>query len=149
SQRDFYQLFAYFNNVPEKGRAVKYGNSPPLVKAPTKEETNQLDKLSLEFGLAKARVLRLEDKLVASLYDWKTKVAPATLTPWSTTKDLAVAFPLDENPPLLVGDPSLTYVAGRVGNAAKFDGQIFLSSNAGKFGFDHRFTLSCWVKPEQ
>ena len=35
TQKEFYQLFAFFNNVPEKGRAVKYGNSPPCIKAPT------------------------------------------------------------------------------------------------------------------
>ena len=31
TQKEFYQFFAYFNNVPELGRAMKYGNSPPLV----------------------------------------------------------------------------------------------------------------------
>ena len=30
TQKEFYQLFAFFNNVPEKGRAIKYGNSPPV-----------------------------------------------------------------------------------------------------------------------
>ena len=35
TQTEFYQLFAFFNNVPEKGRAIKVGNSPPLIKAPT------------------------------------------------------------------------------------------------------------------
>jgi len=35
TQKEFYQFFAYFNNVPENGRAMKYGNSPPLMKAPT------------------------------------------------------------------------------------------------------------------
>ena len=29
TQREFYQLFAYFNNVPERGRGIKTGNSPP------------------------------------------------------------------------------------------------------------------------
>ena len=29
TQKEFYQLFAYFNNVPERGKAIKYGNSPP------------------------------------------------------------------------------------------------------------------------
>ena len=28
SQKEFYQLYAYFNSIPEKGRAVKNGNSP-------------------------------------------------------------------------------------------------------------------------
>ena len=39
TQKEFYQVFAYFNNVPELGRAMKYGNSPPLVPAPTRGAT--------------------------------------------------------------------------------------------------------------
>ena len=35
TQKEFYRLFAFFNNVPEKGRAIKFGNSPPMIKAPT------------------------------------------------------------------------------------------------------------------
>ena len=38
TQRDFYRMFAYFNNVPELGRAMKYGNSPPTIPAPTREQ---------------------------------------------------------------------------------------------------------------
>ena len=38
TQQDYYRLFAFFNNVPENGRAVKYGNSPPLIKAPTRAQ---------------------------------------------------------------------------------------------------------------
>ena len=35
TQEEFYQFFAYFNNVPENGRAIKIGNSPPMIKTPT------------------------------------------------------------------------------------------------------------------
>ncbi len=45
SQKNFYQMFAYFNNVPELGRAMKYGNSPPVVPAPTHEQQQQLNAL--------------------------------------------------------------------------------------------------------
>ena len=38
TQKEFYQLFAFFNNVPENGQAVKFGNSPPFIKAPTPEQ---------------------------------------------------------------------------------------------------------------
>ena len=30
TQREYYQMFAYFNNIPELGRYLKYGNTPPL-----------------------------------------------------------------------------------------------------------------------
>src|SRR5262249_29293372 len=42
AQKEFYQVFAYFNNVPEKGKAIKYGNSPPYIKAPTRAQQGQL-----------------------------------------------------------------------------------------------------------
>jgi len=50
SQREFYQFFAYFNNVPENGRAMKYGNSPPYVAAPTDGEARQLAKLEADLA---------------------------------------------------------------------------------------------------
>src|SRR5262249_2638596 len=45
TQKEFYQIFAYFNNVPELGRAMKYGNSPPLVPAPTRDQQTALREL--------------------------------------------------------------------------------------------------------
>src|SRR5262249_23650048 len=52
SQKEFYQLFAYFNNVPEQGRAIKYGNSPPYIASPTREQQARL--AALDARLAKA-----------------------------------------------------------------------------------------------
>jgi len=34
SQRDYYRLFAYFNNVPEWGLGPNNGNSPPFIQPP-------------------------------------------------------------------------------------------------------------------
>lgn len=34
SQKEYYQLFAYFNNVPEWGVGPNNGNSPPFIKVP-------------------------------------------------------------------------------------------------------------------
>ena len=45
SQKEFYQMYAYFNNVPEHGRAMKYGNSPPLIPAPTEEQSAKMREL--------------------------------------------------------------------------------------------------------
>lgn len=147
SQRDFYQLFAYFNNVPEKGRAVKYGNSPPLVKAPTKEEEEKRDELRADLRRAEETVVQLQTTVDALLTKWQKSVDPSTLAAWSPTKDLAAEFSLDKGAPLSVDNHTPTFVAGPIGDAVAFDGKHFLSSDVGKFGFDHHFTLSCWVKP--
>src|SRR5262249_7743331 len=38
SQKEYYQLFAYFNNVPDRGVVYNYGNEEPLIKSPTPEQ---------------------------------------------------------------------------------------------------------------
>ncbi|MEZ5399339.1 MAG: DUF1553 domain-containing protein [Bryobacteraceae bacterium] len=53
SQRDFYRFYAYFNNVSDRGRYFKYGNTPPFVLAPTADESTRL--ASLDHDLAAAR----------------------------------------------------------------------------------------------
>ena len=46
SQRDYYQVFSMFNNIPEYGRAWKEGNSEPWIKAPTRSQQMALAELN-------------------------------------------------------------------------------------------------------
>ena len=46
AQRDFYRLFAFFNQIPdEQGFAWNYGNNEPVIKAPLPEQTAHLAEL--------------------------------------------------------------------------------------------------------
>ncbi|MBO0722417.1 MAG: DUF1549 domain-containing protein, partial [Blastocatellia bacterium] len=45
TQKEFYQVFAYFNSIPEDGRFSNYGNSPPWIYAPTREQQQHLARL--------------------------------------------------------------------------------------------------------
>ncbi|MBM3783412.1 MAG: DUF1553 domain-containing protein [Acidobacteria bacterium] len=58
TQKEFYQFFAYFNNVPERGRAMKYGNSPPLLVAPTAAQRAELDRRDEEIRKLEAGLRR-------------------------------------------------------------------------------------------
>ena len=40
-----------FQQVPEMGRGMKYGNSPPLVPAPTADQQQELDKMNAEIAV--------------------------------------------------------------------------------------------------
>src|SRR5579871_3602581 len=55
TQKEFYRLFAYFNNVPERGKAIKFGNSPPMIQSPTREQQEQLRKLQTRLAAAECR----------------------------------------------------------------------------------------------
>jgi hypothetical protein len=46
SQREFYQLFSYFNSIDESGRVDAGGNANPVLPVPTKAQTGQQSELS-------------------------------------------------------------------------------------------------------
>ena len=48
TQKDFYRLFAFFNNVPESGVDGSKGNAAPRYPAPTAEQTATLARLDAE-----------------------------------------------------------------------------------------------------
>ncbi len=50
TQKEYYQLFAYFNSIPEDGRAFDQGNSAPWIAAPTRDQQRELDRLAAEIN---------------------------------------------------------------------------------------------------
>lgn len=69
SQKEFYQLIAFFNNIPERGRVIKYGNAAPFIKAPSSEQQRKLQdldseikKLELKLQLATFEIKHLQQK---------------------------------------------------------------------------------------
>jgi hypothetical protein len=85
TQKEFYQLFAYFNNVPENGRAIKYGNSPPLEPAPTPDQQRQLENLE-------ARIHSLESTVGQAILP----ADPLSAGPWFPPDESDGAFDIDD-----------------------------------------------------
>jgi hypothetical protein len=127
SQEDFYRLFAFFNNVPENGRAVKYGNSPPFLKSPTPAQQVEIAAIDEQLRMARARAAAIEPELQEDQARWEQTLLSQPDCPWTPTKHLAASFLPDRDRQASVG----THEAGDVG----------------AFGFLDRFTLSAWVRP--
>jgi hypothetical protein len=149
-QKDFYRLFAFFNNVPEKGRAVKFGNSPPFIKAPTREQEKKLAELDKQLQTAEKRAEELRTETARAQEKWEQAVAVDKLSDWSPRRGLVAAFTLDDPGELTAQDGKAVFASGKLGKAADLDGTRFLEAKkAGDFGFDDRFSLSCWVFPRK
>ena len=150
AQKEFYQLFAYFNNVPEKGRAVKFGNSPPYIKAPTREQEKRLSELKRKFEHAWMKFEDAGPKLEEALKRWDQSVNPAELPDWNIDDGLLAHLSFEDNSKLRAVDGELQIVPGIAGKSLDLDGKSFVEAgNIGDFGFDDKFTISFWIKPRR
>jgi hypothetical protein len=94
TQKEFYQLFAYFNNVPERGQAFKYGNSPPVIAAPTPDQEARLAALEHDLSAAESRLSKLEPAIAKAQRAWEESLEHAPAVDWARSRDIAVDLPL-------------------------------------------------------
>ena len=179
SQREYYELFAFFNNVPERGRAVKFGNSPPFVKTPTREQQQQLQSKQFQRGFAEGFLEQAFESTKSAQTEWerqvsksREKVPDRTVTRGESLhlsldrdgvpspqrvdpekKDRVQPTPLGPTsgaPVVKVADrASIVLGAGRLGQAAMFDGQRRLAiGDVANIGFFEPFSMSAWIRAE-
>ncbi len=122
AQKEYYQLYAFFNSLPERGNAQKYGNSPPLMAAPTPPQQAYLQEFDTRIAAAKAKFDALQSRVDAGLKAWK----PAPGSQWFTARELKNQWSAD---------------------STVFDGKNVrdLGDNA-DFSFQDPFTISLRVK---
>ena len=95
SQKEFYEVFAYFNNIPERGKAFKYGNSPPLVTAPTWDQYAELAKVDADLRGAREALSSLETDTAAAQQRWEEALPAAGRVDWVLRDQLLVHYPFD------------------------------------------------------
>jgi len=160
SQREFYRVYAFFNNIPENGRAIKEGNSPPYIKAPTPAQQQRLAELDRELVEVRRTALKLQPVIAMAQRRWEALSELKAFHPsqWTLTDGLVARFPLDGDARNTVskaaaaetreGQPA--WSTGRRAGAASFDGRRFLDAgNTGDFGYYDKFSLVAWIRPER
>jgi len=97
TQAEYYRMFAYFNRVPERGNAFKYGNSPPTVTAPTPEQEARIKALELKLAAAEHRASALEPQVASAQRAWETSLRAGADIDWAPSRAVAVRLSLDGN----------------------------------------------------
>ncbi len=78
-QKEYYQLFAYFNNnVPESGFVYNFGNEEPYIKAPTPEQEARLKDFDQKVAGAEASYAALKPEVAQSQRAWEHWVKAST-----------------------------------------------------------------------
>ncbi|MGH9855386.1 MAG: DUF1553 domain-containing protein, partial [Blastocatellia bacterium] len=98
TQKEYYQLTAYFNSIDEDGHSFDQGNSPPVIAAPTREQQRQLRQLDQKVARAKARYNNLARKAAGWRREWEKSLPASTgkNQQWLPDENLIVYLPLDQ-----------------------------------------------------
>ena len=160
SQREFYELSAFFNNTTQ---AVKDGNvadTPPILTVPKPEDRPRFVVLEREIPVAKTAV-DARRKAARPAFDAWIQQADATAVAKSLPQDTPhVDLPLIEGQGAtarvrLIGKesdlsltPATTWQPGPNGEPALLlDGKAAEIPSAGDFEHDHAFSVSFWIRP--
>ncbi|MEY3173430.1 MAG: hypothetical protein RLZZ436_1344 [Planctomycetota bacterium] len=158
-QREYYGLYAFFNSIPERGRAVKFGNSPPLIPAPTRSEQQQLMALERRLAETEQQFSALQAPLKAAREGWEAEfrqqVAAGTAESiqWFPTRKLALHCKLDGSSqadpvPNAASTSPLQYASGVFQQALDVtDGHFATVGDMADLGYLDQFTFSVWVFP--
>jgi len=163
SQKEYYQLFSCFNNIPENGRALKEGNSPPYVKAPTDQQGAELSQLTRNYDEAMTQFFAGNLKLKKQFSKWRNgswkKQQDRIPDEWQVGRQLHLHASLDSleftlvdpivqthKPGKVTANGSVEFTEGRNGKAIQLSGQGFVElDEGGTFGYFDRFSLSAHV----
>ena len=144
SQKEFYQLFAFFNNSTEKG-LVEAQDPPPVLDVATGRQQMELAELTASRRAAEASFAQLAETMREPMAVWE-KGAADELAPPQDKLALHVGFEPEATGVEEKG--SFKYGTGLVGEAASFDGMQHLEAPADlALGADQPWSIGIWVKP--
>lgn len=123
-QRDFYQLFAFFNNVPEKGFVYNFGNEEPYIPAPYPDQQAKLDDFDRRIAQARAHLASLDPAANRAFEKWQRRLPEES---WTITTGLQLHAPQNE----------------------AFDGQrmVDYGNQVAQLSFHDPYTFSAWIRP--
>ena len=160
TQKEFYRLFAYFNNVEEKGMVWNFGNEDPVIKAPLPEQEAKLAALDAQLETALRKFEALAGRIEQEQAEWEAGLRKSAQRNWTPSRGAAAYFPLNGEYEIdsftggsvdgkTAPDPTETvFGKGRFGRAVKFDGTRYIDGGAvGNYNYLEPMSVSAWIYP--
>ncbi len=155
SQRDYYSLFAFFQNIDESGQTSYFTDAAPVPTALLSNEAQdrELTRLRAEIRAKENAVAQCQRDNAAAFAEWlKTKSeipnVPGEIAAFTFEKieDGKIANRVDPTKPGVAHDaPKM--VAGKIGQAAELDGENgFSFPGLGHFTRTDAFSIGAWVQ---
>jgi hypothetical protein len=82
-QKDFYQLYAFFNTIPENGLDGSKGNAVPLIKAPRESDRQHLSRLNDQIAALEKQVSGPLPEVDAAQAKWEPAALAESKADWT------------------------------------------------------------------
>src|SRR5207249_3234985 len=151
-QKEFYQFFAFFNAIPEKGLDGRAGNAEPILPLPSSAQKQDLESVTREIAV-KEKALP-EKELAALQSEWeKTRLGSLPAAPragliahYEMEGHLADTSGLYQHGKIVRGE--VTYAQGPVGRSAVLSGETevdFDAATAERLSHE-AFSVAVWAR---
>ncbi len=156
SQKEFYQFFAYFYNVDERGfHSERRGNVPPIVKVRDPNHDRKLAEFDSQIEEIKKDIERIKKSLAEKQKAWESEFSGKKLV--SAPRDQVVSIFADGQ---MASQPVKKRIAAKpksisqsaMGQAIKISGKDNSQFDLGDiYPFDgtKSFSVSAWVRPKK
>ena len=129
SQKEFYELAAFFNNTTQNAMDGNVQDTPPTVVVPLRPDRPRWLELTNDLRLTREQLSARREAVRPAFLEWLKTAEPKTLDADVPTKGLQLRARLDERNVKATTTPTLE-VAG-----------------AGDFDTNQAFSYGCWIKP--
>ena len=150
SAKEFYQLYAFFHNVPEKGLdRIRTDNPPPRLPVPTAEQAAKFVEADFALKDAEKTLQDRTNELGETQEKWERELGERPPVP-ASTNGVAVRWNFDGalNEALVwKGTNAPEFADARLGKALKLDGKAHAEA-ASRSGWDrtNAFAVAAWVR---
>ncbi|MBS0207852.1 MAG: DUF1553 domain-containing protein [Planctomycetes bacterium] len=154
TQKEFYRLMAFFNNVPEEGKVSRTGNAVPMIKAPTPELSAEATKLDAAVAEAQTTWNKLAPELAKAQAAWEQ--SDAADGDADSIDGLAGHYELDGSivdatdgklvGKAIGGEPN--YSKGQFGQALQLKGDRYVEVPGIHWFTTEKFSYGAWVYAE-
>jgi hypothetical protein len=159
SQREFYEMAAFFNNTTQNAMDGNIKDTPPVVFVPPTDERARWDELTAAIPAAKQRLDERRTTARSEFDDWLARAKPEELVVDVSTSELDLAVPLNDGGATIAyafrGAPAqsprpatVEWRPGRLGKNAAYlnQGAVLEVAESGDFDREQAFSYAAWVK---
>jgi hypothetical protein len=149
TQKEFYEFFAFFNTIPERGLDGAAGNAKPVVRMPSGEQRTRLNEIAEVLDALEKKIGN--EKVDAWAGEWQKTALPGI--PEASKKGLSAHYEFNgdladssgHNGPAKVPRGEVTYDELNVGDGIQFDGETRVAFTAMPLEEEGPFSVAFWT----